>query len=677
MSIANNRTVYVIDAAVSDFGSLLACLGPDDRCILIDPDHDGMAQLAHALQGESGIDALHIISHGSPGNMALGSASLHAANLADYGAQLQTIANALAPDGDLLIYGCNVGQGETGRAFIEQLSQLTGADVAASEDFTASAESGGNSELEIQTGAVEATPLNLNGTAVTLGLLDTASNFSYADALIAAQFSNWAYENSATQREINLKSAGWTPIANVWLTDIAGQSAGFSEHGGGYEVANAFAFAAKRILADGKVEYAISFEGSNTPAEQLADWTTTNFSEYGWSKYYASLMPLVAEVYGQALTDKITNGKNVSIVVTGHSLGGAAASVCFADLAIPYGQNLWVESHAPLQDGARIYDAARLNAWTDSQIASLVSNTTVYTFGAPSYWIEPTKFDAAQWTAFLGGVELGAFILTGGVGAAIGLVAGTALVTTVQNSLIKDSTAFDGRIFQFEHEDSGAFRGSDPVSSLGTQDAGKVLDIDITESIHDRYEDNNSAPVMHSMTAYIESIARLISASSLLKTGNGNPMLPLGDGGAATNNLYWANSTGTTSAGNGNDIIVASGAGLTLDPGLGKDVIVIAPVQTYAESYTGNIRPQWGNVTYHLQGLSGEATDALIFMAASAHSGRLNQTISPSRSLRAGRARASLWADGSPQTRNTSWALFIKSSHRAPTGACSNSTSRI
>ena len=40
------------------------------------------------------------------------------------------------PDADLLIYGCNFGQGEAGQEAMETLAELTGADIAASTDRT-------------------------------------------------------------------------------------------------------------------------------------------------------------------------------------------------------------------------------------------------------------------------------------------------------------------------------------------------------------------------------------------------------------------------------------------------------------------------------------------------------------------------------------------------------------
>ena len=63
-------------------------------------------------------------------------------------------------DADILIYGCDVAAGSTGRAFIDLLAQLTEADVAASTDTTGASFLGGDWTLEAQTGSIEAAAID-------------------------------------------------------------------------------------------------------------------------------------------------------------------------------------------------------------------------------------------------------------------------------------------------------------------------------------------------------------------------------------------------------------------------------------------------------------------------------------------------------------------------------------
>jgi Ca2+-binding RTX toxin-like protein len=86
----------------------------------------------------------------------LGKGLVDSSTLSQEGDKLQSWAGALAPDADILRYGCNVEAGKTGRQFVQLLGQLTGADVAASNNLTGSAALGGDWELEVTMGRVEA-----------------------------------------------------------------------------------------------------------------------------------------------------------------------------------------------------------------------------------------------------------------------------------------------------------------------------------------------------------------------------------------------------------------------------------------------------------------------------------------------------------------------------------------
>ena len=52
-------------------------------------------------------------------------------NLPEYEDELELIGDALSEEGDVLLYGCNVGAGAAGEGFITSLAEYTGADVAA------------------------------------------------------------------------------------------------------------------------------------------------------------------------------------------------------------------------------------------------------------------------------------------------------------------------------------------------------------------------------------------------------------------------------------------------------------------------------------------------------------------------------------------------------------------
>jgi hypothetical protein len=103
--------LVVIDAGVADPDTLIAALPPGTAVLLLDPGRDGLEQIAAALQGRTGLTALHIVSHGAPGQIVLGSTLLGATTLAAHADALAALGAALAEHGDLLLYGCDVAVG--------------------------------------------------------------------------------------------------------------------------------------------------------------------------------------------------------------------------------------------------------------------------------------------------------------------------------------------------------------------------------------------------------------------------------------------------------------------------------------------------------------------------------------------------------------------------------------
>ncbi len=148
--------ILFIENNVTDYQALIDGAKPGEEVHVLDSSQDGLAQMAQILNGRSGIDAIHIVSHGSEGALLLGSLTLTSQNLQDHAAELATIGNALTQNADVLLYGCDVGAGSDGAAFVAALAQSTQADIAASNDATGATALGGNWQLETVSGSVEA-----------------------------------------------------------------------------------------------------------------------------------------------------------------------------------------------------------------------------------------------------------------------------------------------------------------------------------------------------------------------------------------------------------------------------------------------------------------------------------------------------------------------------------------
>ncbi len=172
---ATVREIAFIDPSVPNYQTLLEGIHPAIQFVVLDANKDGVQQITDALTGGK-YSAIHIISHGSSGSIQIGSSHLGDDNITDYTGELQQWKDALTPNADILIYGCKVAnltphppllQGEgaqdtpplvkggQGGIFLQQLSQLTGADIAASDDLTGDAALGGDWILEYASGQIE------------------------------------------------------------------------------------------------------------------------------------------------------------------------------------------------------------------------------------------------------------------------------------------------------------------------------------------------------------------------------------------------------------------------------------------------------------------------------------------------------------------------------------------
>ena len=103
---------------------------------LLDTERDGIEQISQALAGYSDLDAVHFLSHGTDGAVQLGATWLDRNSLQAMAGSIAQWRASLSADADLLFYGCDLAASPVGIAFVEQLSLLTGADVAASVDRT-------------------------------------------------------------------------------------------------------------------------------------------------------------------------------------------------------------------------------------------------------------------------------------------------------------------------------------------------------------------------------------------------------------------------------------------------------------------------------------------------------------------------------------------------------------
>ncbi|MEG4420479.1 esterase-like activity of phytase family protein, partial [Microcoleus sp. LAD1_D5] len=146
--------IAFLDSALPDRQTLRNGIAAGTEVITLEAARDGVEQITEALASRSNIKSIHIISHGSPASLLLGAIDLNLTNLKTYAKQLQRWSRSLAESGEILLYGCEVAAGEKGANFVQQLSQLTEAKIAASRSPIGSSAKGGDWELDYTTGAV-------------------------------------------------------------------------------------------------------------------------------------------------------------------------------------------------------------------------------------------------------------------------------------------------------------------------------------------------------------------------------------------------------------------------------------------------------------------------------------------------------------------------------------------
>ena len=128
------KQIYFIDTKLNNYQTIINSLSSTDLYYIIDSTKDGLTQISNTLLNYSNLDSIHIYSHGDIGSLNIGNTIYDNTNISNYKIELENIGKSLSSTGDILLYGCNVGQDEIGKNFINQIAQFSQADVAASDD---------------------------------------------------------------------------------------------------------------------------------------------------------------------------------------------------------------------------------------------------------------------------------------------------------------------------------------------------------------------------------------------------------------------------------------------------------------------------------------------------------------------------------------------------------------
>ena len=219
--------VIFIDAGVDDADTLLADLRSQSGSgagetqwlvVTLSSDRDGVDQITDALRELSGVDAVHIISHGDGEGITLGNMQLDIDSASSYAGDIASWGHALDSDADLLIYGCDLASTESGQDLIDILAIVCDCDVAASDDATGSAELGGDWILEYTVGDVS--------TEVAFGFLAQAS---WNDTLATYTVTNTNDAGAGSFRQAIIDSNATTTVDDTIDFNIGTGDSGYTD----------------------------------------------------------------------------------------------------------------------------------------------------------------------------------------------------------------------------------------------------------------------------------------------------------------------------------------------------------------------------------------------------------------------------------------------------------------
>ncbi|HRN83005.1 DUF4347 domain-containing protein, partial [Nitrosomonas europaea] len=129
---AKAQKLLIVDTDVLDSEILLADLQSDFRTTRLSRETDPVLQISQALFSHQPVREIILLAHANPGKIHFTDYVLDLTELDSRKDELRDWRNWVTDDARLSIYACQLASNETGRAFIQELGNLTGMAVAAS-----------------------------------------------------------------------------------------------------------------------------------------------------------------------------------------------------------------------------------------------------------------------------------------------------------------------------------------------------------------------------------------------------------------------------------------------------------------------------------------------------------------------------------------------------------------
>jgi hypothetical protein len=161
-----------VDASVDDLATILGNLRPGVEALVLDRAAPPARQIAVALHGVRGLDAVHVIAHGAPGRVNFAAGPWSVETVENEPDDFVAIGRAIAAHGDLRLWSCRTGAGVAGARFAARLARATGVGVATASGLVGATARGGRWNVASGREAPDARPpLTARGLATYSGIL--------------------------------------------------------------------------------------------------------------------------------------------------------------------------------------------------------------------------------------------------------------------------------------------------------------------------------------------------------------------------------------------------------------------------------------------------------------------------------------------------------------------------
>jgi Domain of unknown function (DUF4347) len=117
------REIVILDPTVPDSHHIASGIKPGTATYILESQPDALEQITTLLAQHTSIEALHIITHGSPGSLYLGTTELSSSNIQNYSQQLQQWRNSLTANATIILYGFDTPQPK-GMRILGSISRL-------------------------------------------------------------------------------------------------------------------------------------------------------------------------------------------------------------------------------------------------------------------------------------------------------------------------------------------------------------------------------------------------------------------------------------------------------------------------------------------------------------------------------------------------------------------------